>query len=102
MNIALPVLLLVFGGLTFWVLNESSLKWYFKTACISVFCIFTIVFFSRNIKFYKFLLFITILLLIIFIFNNLIFQTIISLLEVLGPAFFVDIKNINLPMGIKL
>ena len=44
MNIALPILLLVFGGLTFWVLNESSLKWYFKTACISVFCVFTIVF----------------------------------------------------------
>ena len=46
MNIALPILLLVFGGLSFWVLNESSLKWYFKTACISVFCVFTIVFWS--------------------------------------------------------
>jgi hypothetical protein len=46
MNIALPILLLVFGGLTFWVLNESSLKWYIKTACISVFCIFTIIFWS--------------------------------------------------------
>ena len=46
MNIALPVLLLVFGGLTFWVLTESSLKWYVKTACISVFCIFTIIFWS--------------------------------------------------------
>jgi hypothetical protein len=44
MNIALPILLLVFGALTFWVLNESTLKWYIKTCCISVFCIFTIVF----------------------------------------------------------
>jgi hypothetical protein len=46
MNIALPILLLVFGGLTFWVLTESSLKWYFKTTCISVFCIFTVIFWS--------------------------------------------------------
>jgi len=46
MNIALPVLLLVFGGLSFWVLNESKLKWYFKTICISTFCVFTIVFWS--------------------------------------------------------
>ena len=46
MNIALPILLLVFGGLTFWVLNESSLKWYFKTASISAFCVFTIIFWT--------------------------------------------------------
>jgi len=46
MNIALPILLLVFGSLTFWVLNESQLKWYIKSACISVFCIFTIIFWS--------------------------------------------------------
>ena len=46
MNIALPILLLVFGSLTFWVLNESSLRWYFKTACISTFCLFTIIFWS--------------------------------------------------------
>lgn len=46
MNIALPVLLLVFGGLTFWVLTESALKWYLKTACISVFCLFTVVFWT--------------------------------------------------------
>jgi len=46
MNIALPILLLVFGSLTFWILNESSLKWYFKTVCISVFCIFTVIFWS--------------------------------------------------------
>jgi hypothetical protein len=46
MNIALPILLLVFGGLTFWVLTESSLRWYLKTACISAFCIFTIVFWT--------------------------------------------------------
>ena len=46
MNIALPILLLVFGSLSFWVLNDSSLKWYFKTACITAFCAFTIVFWS--------------------------------------------------------
>ena len=46
MNIALPILLLVFGGLSFWVLNESKLKWYFKTACISVFCLFTVIFWT--------------------------------------------------------
>ena len=44
MNVALPILLLIFGGLTFWVLSESSLRWYFKTACISVFCVFTVIF----------------------------------------------------------
>ena len=46
MNIALPILLLVFGGLSFWVLNESKLQWYFKTACISVFCLFTVIFWT--------------------------------------------------------
>lgn len=46
MNIALPILLLVFGALTFWVLNESTLKWYIKTACISVFCVFTVIFWT--------------------------------------------------------
>jgi len=46
MNIALPILLLVFGSLSFWVLNESRLKWYYKTACIATFCLFTIVFWS--------------------------------------------------------
>ena len=46
MNIALPVLLLVFGGLTFWVLIESSLKWYLKTLCITFFCVFTVIFWS--------------------------------------------------------
>jgi len=46
MNIALPILLLMFGGLTFWVLTESALRWYFKAVCISVFCIFTIIFWS--------------------------------------------------------
>jgi len=46
MNVALPVLLLVFGGLTFWMLNESSLKWYFKTISISAFCIFTVIFWT--------------------------------------------------------
>jgi hypothetical protein len=46
MNIALPILLLVFGGLTLWVLSESHLKWYLKAACISTFCVFTIIFWS--------------------------------------------------------
>ena len=46
MNIALPLLLLVFGGLTFWLLTESHLKWYLTTACITTFCAFTIVFWS--------------------------------------------------------
>ena len=46
MSVALPILLLVFGSLTFWLLTESSVKWYFKSACIATFCIFTIVFWS--------------------------------------------------------
>jgi|TARA_R110000824_G_scaffold100186_1_gene238247 hypothetical protein len=46
MNISLSVLLLVFGALTFWILNESSLRWYMKTLCISAFCLFTVVFWS--------------------------------------------------------
>ena len=46
MNISLSVLLLVFGALTFWILNESSLKWYIKTLCISAFCLFTVIFWS--------------------------------------------------------
>jgi len=41
MNITFPLLFLVFGGLTFWLLSESKLKWYFKTACIASFCFFT-------------------------------------------------------------
>lgn len=46
MNIALPILLLIFGGLSFWILNDSTVRWYIKTACISVFCLFTVVFWS--------------------------------------------------------
>ena len=46
MNIALPILLLLFGGLPFWILNESKLKWYLKTACITTFCLFTIIFWT--------------------------------------------------------
>jgi len=46
MSIALPILLLTFGTLTFWLLTESSIKWYLKTVCIATFCIFTIVFWS--------------------------------------------------------
>tara|TARA_Y100001963_G_C6635308_1_gene378286 strand:+ start:248 stop:832 length:585 start_codon:yes stop_codon:yes gene_type:complete len=48
MNIALPILLLVFGGLTLWILSESVLKWYIKTACITIFCIFTVIFWSST------------------------------------------------------
>ena len=44
MNIALPILLLVFGGLTLWMLTESAVKWYFKASCISAFCVFTVIF----------------------------------------------------------
>ena len=44
MNIALPILLLILGGLTFWILVESKVKWYIKTACISTFCLFVIIF----------------------------------------------------------
>ena len=36
----------MFGGLTFWVLSESQLKWYFKATLISSFCIFTVMFYS--------------------------------------------------------
>ncbi len=46
MNIALPILLLVFGGLSFWILTESKVRWYIKTACITTFCLFTIVFWT--------------------------------------------------------
>tara|TARA_Y100000593_G_scaffold17894_1_gene35721 strand:+ start:352 stop:930 length:579 start_codon:yes stop_codon:yes gene_type:complete len=46
MNIALPILLLVFGGLSFWILTESTVKWYIKTVCIATFCLFTIVFWT--------------------------------------------------------
>jgi hypothetical protein len=46
MNIALPILLLVFGALSFWILNESTVKWYVKTACITIFCFFTVVFWT--------------------------------------------------------
>jgi len=46
MNIALPLLLLIFGGLTLWLLTESQLKWYFKAACIATFCVFTAIFWS--------------------------------------------------------
>ena len=46
MNIALPILLLIFGSLTLWLLTESQLKWYFKTICIATFCIFTTIFWS--------------------------------------------------------
>lgn len=46
MNIALPVLLLVFGGLTFWLLTESTIKWYLKLSCISAFCVFTVIFWT--------------------------------------------------------
>ena len=46
MNITYALLLLIFGGLTLWLLTESRLKWYIKGVCISTFCIFTLVFWS--------------------------------------------------------
>ena len=46
MNIALPILLLTLGGLTLWILTESTVKWYVKTACITIFCLFTVVFWT--------------------------------------------------------
>ena len=46
MNITLPILLLVFGGLTFWILNESKLRWYIRTLLIALFCSFTILFYT--------------------------------------------------------
>ena len=48
MNIALPILLLVFGGLTLWILSESTLKWYIKLGCITVFCVFTVIFWNTT------------------------------------------------------
>ena len=47
MNITLPILLLVVGALTFWILNESKLKWYVRTALIASFCAFTIFFYIQ-------------------------------------------------------
>ena len=44
MNIALPVLLLMLGGVAFWLLTESKIKWYIKTTFISLFCVCTILF----------------------------------------------------------
>tara|TARA_R110002050_G_scaffold294725_2_gene452809 strand:- start:308 stop:877 length:570 start_codon:yes stop_codon:yes gene_type:complete len=46
MNITLPILLLVVGAITFWILNESKLKWYIRTGMIASFCAFTIFFYS--------------------------------------------------------
>ena len=46
MNITLPILLLVVGAVTFWILNESKLKWYIRTALITSFCSFTILFYT--------------------------------------------------------
>ena len=48
MNIALPILLLVFGGLTLWLLSESTIRWYLKIACIATFCFFTVIFWSTT------------------------------------------------------
>ena len=47
MNITLPILLLVVGAVTFWILNESKLKWYVRTALITSFCAFTIFFYTQ-------------------------------------------------------
>jgi len=47
MNITLPILLLVVGAISFWVLNESKLKWYIRTGLITSFCAFTIFFHTQ-------------------------------------------------------
>ena len=46
MNTTLPILLLIFGGLSFWILGESKLKWYIRTVLIALFCSFTILFYT--------------------------------------------------------
>lgn len=46
MNITYGVLLLIIGGLTLWLLTESKIRWYIKTGCITVFCIFTLLFWN--------------------------------------------------------
>lgn len=46
MSISLPVLLLIFGGLSLWLLSESAIKWHLKAACITTFCAFTLVFWT--------------------------------------------------------
>ena len=51
MNTTLPILLLIFGGLSFWILVESKLKWYLKVFCISLFCLFTVVFWNATDSF---------------------------------------------------
>jgi len=42
MNVAFPILFLVLGGLSFWLLVESKLKWWIKVVLISTFCLFTV------------------------------------------------------------
>jgi len=51
MNTTLPILLLIFGGLSFWVLSDTKLKWYLKVFCISLFCLFTVVFWNATDSF---------------------------------------------------
>jgi len=51
MNLAFPILMLVFGGLTFWLLTESKVRWYFKVSCISAFCLFTVIFWLTSHSF---------------------------------------------------
>tara|TARA_R100000808_G_C2151519_1_gene160620 strand:- start:1908 stop:2486 length:579 start_codon:yes stop_codon:yes gene_type:complete len=46
MSVTLPVLLLIIGGMSLWLLSESKLKWHLKTASIATYCIFTIIFWS--------------------------------------------------------
>jgi len=47
MNITLPILLLVVGAISFWILNESKLRWYVRTGLITCFCAFTIFFYTQ-------------------------------------------------------
>lgn len=46
MSITIPLLLLIFGVLTFWLLMDSKINWTLKIASVSLFCIFTVVFYS--------------------------------------------------------
>lgn len=48
MNIAFCLLILIFGGLTLWLLSESLIRWFLKIAYILVFCVFVVIFWSAS------------------------------------------------------
>lgn len=45
MTITLVLMLLIFGAIAFWLLVESSLSWIAKIVSISLFCLFTVMFY---------------------------------------------------------